>query len=131
MKFLLDVNILVALGSDQHEHHRRALEWVTSMDRPTLATCSITELGFVRVSSGISAHASTVSLAKEALVQLKQISSLHFVFLPDDVSASSLPIWVKGHKQVTEGHLSALAAAHGYRLATFDKSIPGAFVVPS
>jgi len=52
MKYLLDVNALVALGFLQHEFHERVAAWVrTSIAKGTveMATCSITELGFVRV----------------------------------------------------------------------------------
>jgi len=52
MKYLLDVNGLVALGFLQHEFHERVASWVhtlASRGVPELATCSITELGFVRV----------------------------------------------------------------------------------
>jgi predicted nucleic acid-binding protein len=52
MKYLLDVNALVALGFLQHEFHGRTANWVRRLAQkgvPELATCSITELGFVRV----------------------------------------------------------------------------------
>jgi predicted nucleic acid-binding protein len=52
MKYLLDVNALVALGFLQHEFHGRVARWVhglTTRGIPELATCSITELGFIRV----------------------------------------------------------------------------------
>jgi len=52
MKYLLDVNGQVALGFLQHEFHERVASWVhtlASRGVPELATCSITELGFVRV----------------------------------------------------------------------------------
>ncbi len=52
MKYLLDVNALVALGFLEHEFHERVARWVRRLaakGTPELATCSITELGFVRV----------------------------------------------------------------------------------
>jgi predicted nucleic acid-binding protein len=52
VKYLLDVNVLVALGFLQHEFHERVANWVhtlASRGIPELATRSITELGFVRV----------------------------------------------------------------------------------
>jgi predicted nucleic acid-binding protein len=48
MKYLFDVNALVALGFLEHEFHLRVARWV-STSTPSIATCSITELGFVRV----------------------------------------------------------------------------------
>lgn len=49
MKYLLDVNALVALGFIHHEFHDRITAWLRAKNFPPLATCSITELGFTRV----------------------------------------------------------------------------------
>ena len=49
MKYLLDVNALVALGFGNHEFHARVAYWLRAQQFPDLATCSITELGFLRV----------------------------------------------------------------------------------
>src|SRR5258706_13471254 len=49
MIYLLDVNALVAVGFINHEFHDRGASWLQSLALPHLASCSITELGFVRV----------------------------------------------------------------------------------
>jgi predicted nucleic acid-binding protein len=49
MKYLLDVNALVALGFTHPEFHSRVAAWIKAVRFPALVTCSITELGFVRV----------------------------------------------------------------------------------
>jgi len=41
-----------------------------------------------------------------------------------------LPRWVKGPKQITDGHLLGLAKAHGAEMATLDERIRGALVIP-
>lgn len=46
---LLDVNALVALGFLNHEFHARIASSVQSSHSPQLGSCSITELGFLRV----------------------------------------------------------------------------------
>ena len=48
---LFDVNVLVALAWPNHVHHARALDWFREHSPLGWATCSITETGFVRVSS--------------------------------------------------------------------------------
>jgi predicted nucleic acid-binding protein len=48
MIYLLDVNALVALGFVNHEFHDRVVSWIRTQNSPALATCSITESGFVR-----------------------------------------------------------------------------------
>lgn len=50
MKCLLDANALVALGFVQHEFHERINRRLAA-ESPSLLSCSITELGFVRVMS--------------------------------------------------------------------------------
>jgi hypothetical protein len=41
-----------------------------------------------------------------------------------------LPAGVKWPKQITDGHLMALARAHNAALASLDESIRGAFIIP-
>ena len=46
MTFLLDVNVLMALLWENHEHHQVARPWFRQV---TFATCPVTQLGFARV----------------------------------------------------------------------------------
>jgi len=131
MKYLLDVNALVALGFLQHEFHERVAAWVhTSIAKGTveLATCSITELGFVRILVQAPQYGFAVSQARDLLLQLKAASAL--TFISDDHDISHLPAWVKTAKQTTDGHLAQLAKAKGAILATLDNRIPRAFQIP-
>lgn len=132
MTYLLDVNALVALGFFQHEFHGRMAAWVhASVAKGTfeLATCSITELGFVRVLTQAPQYGFTVSQARDLLLRLKSANVLTFRFLPDDHDISRLPTWVETAKQTTDGHLSQLARAKGAILATLDRRIPGALLI--
>ena len=130
MKYLLDVNTLVALGFLQHEFHRRVASWVRAQHLPMLATCAITELGFVRVLAQASAYSFTVAQARTLLLRLKETEVLRFTFIPDDHDVSHFPTWVKTPKQTTDGHLVQLASAHGGVLATLDGRIPGSHLIP-
>lgn len=129
MKFLFDVNALVALGFLQHEFHYRVARWVSSSS-PSIATCSITELGFVRVLSQVLDYQLTVHDSRRLLHKLKAIRSLQFAFLSDGHDVTHLPAWVKAPRQMTDGHLLQLARANGMALATLDRKIPGAFLIP-
>jgi hypothetical protein len=80
MKYLLDVNALVALGFIHHEFHDRVAAWVRASQFPPLATCSITELGFVRVLSQAPAYGFTVAHARTLLLRLKKASKLSLTF---------------------------------------------------
>lgn len=133
MKYLLDVNTLVALGFLQHEFHGRVAKWVhalTSKGVPELATCSITELGFVRVLAQAPQYGSSVSQARALLLRLKKGDVLKFTFIADHHDVTQLPAWVKTARQTTDGHLAQLARANGAILATLNRRIPGAFLIP-
>ncbi len=136
MKYLLDVNALVALGLLQHEFHERVARWVRGLVRlrreaPELATCSITELGFVRVLAQAPQYGFTVFQARNLLLLLKAGTIVKFTFIPDDHDIAHLPGWAKTAKQITDGHLAQLARANGAILATLDRRIPRAFLIPA
>jgi predicted nucleic acid-binding protein len=130
MTYLLDVNALVALGFAQHEFHNRVAHWIKSQRFPPLATCSITELGFIRVLVQAPAYGLTVSQARTLLIRIKRANAPQFIFIPDDHDISHLPTWVKIARQTTDGHLAMLASANHATLATLDTKIPGAYLIP-
>jgi predicted nucleic acid-binding protein len=72
MKYLLDVSVLVAFGLRNHEFHRRVGAWVRSSDPATFATCSITELGFLRVLAQTAAYGVNLAQALTLLERVKQ-----------------------------------------------------------
>ena len=130
MKYLLDVNALVALGFSHHEFHDRVAAWLDAQKFPPLATCSITELGFVRVLAQVPAYGFTVIQARTLLLRLKKSKIVTFTFLADGHDISHLPSWVKTPKRTTDGHLLELASANAAVLATLDEKIPGAYSIP-
>ncbi len=131
MIYLLDVNALVALGFINHEFHSRVASWVQSQNPPSLASCSITELGFVRVLAQAPAYGFTVAQARTLLLRLKEARASRLIFIPDRHDISYLPSWVRAPKQITDGHLTKLAGASGAVLATLDENIPGSYFIPS
>ncbi len=130
MIYLLDVNALVALGFINHEFHDRVASWVQTQKSSTLASCSITELGFVRILAQAPAYGFSVTQPRSLLVRLKEARSVQFKFIADGHDISHLPSWVKTPKQITDGHLGKLASANGAVLATLDESVPGAYLIP-
>ena len=130
MRYLLDVNALVALGIFHHRFHDRVNAWITSQEGAHWLTCSITELGFARVIAQTPDYGFTVQQARTLLLSLKKNGKLLLSFLPDGNDISLLPTWVKSPKQTTDGHLVQLASANGAVLATLDEGIPGAFLIP-
>jgi uncharacterized protein len=134
MRYLLDVNALVAFGFFDHVFHEQLARWVRSLAAAAggdeLATCAITELGFVRILAQAPQYGLIVNEARVLLSRMKSEGDVEFSFLADDQDASGLPAWVKSPKQITDGHLVQLAKANGAVLATLDRSIPGAFLIP-
>lgn len=133
MRYLLDVNVLIALAIDRHKFHRRVEAWVASLKlhgMPKFATCSITELGFIRIVSQVDAYNISLDQAKLQLALLKKSTAHDFRFVADNNDISLLPSWVKTPKQTTDGHLAELALRNGATLATLDENIPGSFVPP-
>jgi uncharacterized protein len=130
MTYLLDVNALVALGFANHEFHVRMASWVRSLSNPKFATCSITELGFLRVLAQAPAYGLTVAQARTLLLRMKNAGAFRSNFIADDHELIHLPTWVKNPRQITDGHLAELARAKGGALATLDGRIPGAFLIP-
>jgi uncharacterized protein len=130
MKYLLDVNALVALGLQKHEFHERVVRWTQTVT-PEVATCSITELGFVRILAQAPQYGFSVSNARSLLLSIKTANVLKFSFINDDQEVSHVPIWVKTANQVTDGHFLQLAKANGAILATLDRGIPGGLLIPA
>jgi predicted nucleic acid-binding protein len=62
--YLLDVNVLLAMRYVHHVHHDRTICWLRNLETggasARFASCSITELGFVRIAgnrnSGLAAN---------------------------------------------------------------------------
>jgi predicted nucleic acid-binding protein len=134
MTYLLDVNALVALGFLQYEFHGRVASWVRKLALrgiPELATCSITELGFVRVLVQAPQYGFSVAHPRSVLLQLKPGNTLKLSFITDNHDVSHLPSWVKSARQTTDGHLAQLVKANGVVLATLDTQMPGAHLIPA
>lgn len=133
MKYLLDVNVLVAWGWSDHVAHERTVTWLAETRKQTgstLLTSAIPELGFVRVSVQRTGGRVTVHEADSTLSGMLSTLGARHVFLPDDRPATGFPEWCHRASRTTDAHLLELASAHGAKLATLDTGIPGAFLVP-
>ena len=130
MRYLFDVSALIALGIEDHASHDRVSNCALAQIGTTFLTCSITELGFVRIVTQVSGYNTDVEEAQSTLANLKASSALRFEFIADNNDSPHLPVWVKTANQTTDGHLLELAKAHNAVLATLDAKILGAFVIP-
>jgi len=121
---LLDVNALVALAWDSHVHHAVVRAWFVRHASDGWATCSVTESGFVRVSSNPKVLDAPIGVADAIGVLTALRRQPGHRLLADDVSLTDDDVpRLSGHRQVTDAHLLVLARRHGTRLLTFDRGI--------
>lgn len=124
---------MLAMCYEAHAHHDRVSSWLREKrfvhsSSLRLATSPITELGFVRIASGPAGFASGVDEAQTDLERL--VAQQGLAFVEDRLRASPLPQWVRKFTQTTDGHLLQVAVSHGLTLATLDRGIRGAEVIP-
>lgn len=127
MTFLLDVNVLIALVDPAHVQHDAAHAWFAKQGKKSWATCPLTENGVMRIVGHVRYPNSPGTPAEVARVMTGLCALPGHVFWPghislldaDKIDASRL----LSSAQVTDSYLLALAAAHGGKLATFDRRL--------
>ena len=126
-RFLLDVNVLIALIDPAHVRHDHAHDWFATTGCTTWATCPITEMGVVRIvgSTRYPNSPGTPAAVVEILATLRSLPGHEF--WPDDLSLLDERYFHATHlsdsAQVTDTYLLGLARAHRGRLATFDRHL--------
>ena len=127
MRALLDVNVLVALLDRKHVAHVTAHRWLAEHIAEGWASCPITENGCLRVLTN-PRYPAPVSAAGVLAKLGTAKSSGHHEFWADDVSVTDMARFdrekFRGHQQVTDAYLLALAVKHDGCLVTFDSEIP-------
>ena len=132
-RYLLDVNVLIALIDPAHVQHERAHAWFGAKGRRAWATCPLTENGVLRIVGNSRYPSSPGTPAAVADLMAVFLSLGGHEFWPDDVTVLD-PARVDTTRlldsaQITDSYLLALAHAHGGKLATFDRHlITGAVV---
>ena len=118
MIYLLDANVLIALTVAEHEHHSRVSGWLATVDR--VALCPVVEGSLVRFLVRVG---ESVNAAQEVLHSLH--ADPRCEFWPDELSYARADLsHVRGHRQVTDAYLAALAATRkGTLLATLDQGL--------
>jgi uncharacterized protein len=133
LRYLLDVNVWVALLDEAHVHHAQALVFIERR-KLQIATCPLIENGVVRVLNlpGYSQHGPAgIEAVSRKLAQI--CADLDHTFWPDNISLRTpgLVNWprVLGHNQITDVYLLALAVANQGCLATLDHRVAVSTVV--
>ena len=124
-RHLLDVNVLVALTSVEHEHHREAIRWFDSLGRQEWGICPLTELGYVRFTTNPATRIGTegFSRATAVLAELAQHPGFRYWPMKETLAVLTAPFRSRifGHQQVTDTYLLGLVVKEDDVLVTFDK----------
>lgn len=124
---LLDANVLLALAWPQHVHHGPAHAWFRHTGNNAWATCPITQLAFIRISSNpkIITEAVSPPVARELLQKIVELPHHHFWAddVPPVVAEALAGTALGGYRQVTDAYLLALAKHHQGKVATFDRGV--------
>ena len=132
---LLDVNALIALGWDHHQHHDTMVSWFQRNGAGGWATCAISEAGFVRVLSQPAVSKARFSILEwsDSLARIlshpaHRLVPLDFTFA--DVLACCTG-GVVGHRQITDAYLLSAAIRAGMKLLTFDSGLGTLLATPA
>ena len=126
-RFLLDINVLIALIDPAHVQHDRAHEWFAALGKQAWATCPLTENGVLRIVG----HARYPNSPGTPAAVVELITGMRALpgheFWPDDLTLFDGRrihcARLLDSAQVTDSYLLALAYAHGGQLATFDRRL--------
>ncbi len=120
---LLDINVLIALAWPIHPFHPAARRRMDG-SRERWATCALTQLGFIRISSSQAVNPSPKTPAEAAaLLAVMTRDSLHEYIDSLPPPATQWMERTLGSKQVTDAYLLALAQGYSATLLTFDKRL--------
>jgi toxin-antitoxin system PIN domain toxin len=123
-RFLLDINVLIALIDPAHVQHDKAHAWFAANGQKAWATCPITENGVLRIVGHPRYPNCPGSPAAVADLLVAFLELPGHVFWPDDVSlfdrkhVNAARLLDSAH--LTDSYLLALACARHGQLATFD-----------
>ncbi len=124
-RYLVDVNLLVALTTGDHVHHACAKNWFYASPTLQWAVCAFTEAGFLRNATAPHSGQIAMSEATAILKQLARHPGYRYLPITADWETLCGPFFPRlyGTKQVTDAYLLGLALREGLILTTFDKAL--------
>lgn len=129
MRYLLDVNLLVALIDPDHTHSNAAHSWWGKTGKSGWASCPLTENGALRILSNPN-YSLTAKFTFNFLIGKLQdfVERYDHEFWSDDVSLRDdsmfLTDLIYGPRQIADIYLVALAVKNKGCFVTFDTGIP-------
>lgn len=126
-KYLLDVNVLAALTSDEHEHYQKAHHWFDPLSDDEWALCPLTEAGYLRLAANPATRVGPGSIkrATEVLAEMASLPGYRYWPITDTWVELTAPFAdrIFGHQQVTDAYLFGLAIQNDGVLVTFDRGM--------
>ncbi len=126
---LLDVNVLLALAWPHHIHHLTVHGWWEANHPGQWASCTQTQLGFIRVSCNPRFALHPASPAQSSAVLQQMTSRPDHRFWPEIPEPHADPGFLSDlprlttHGQITDAYLASLARHHNGCLLTLDRSL--------
>jgi toxin-antitoxin system PIN domain toxin len=124
---LLDIDILTALLWPTHEHHETAHRWFGARADAPWATCSLTQLGFVRIVSNPAFSRDALSPVEALALLGENLAHPAHEFWTESLqvplAVQAMGDRLQGYKQLTDAYLLALARRRKGVLATFDRGL--------
>jgi uncharacterized protein len=126
-RFLLDVNVLIALVFEDHVAHRTVKRWFQQSGARHWATCPLTEAGFVRIVSNPRFSEPPLHI-DEALAMLNRLGQLpgHSFWPMEAAFLDAVGPFAErlfGHQQVSDAYLLGVAIRKKGKLVTLDRAI--------
>lgn len=123
-RYLLDVNVLIALVDPAHVQHDIAHEWFSRVGQKAFATCPITENGLMRI-VGHPKYPNSPGPPSAVAPALAAVRALPgHAFWADSISLVDSKFadayLLSSHSRVIDTYLLAVARANKGRLATLD-----------
>jgi uncharacterized protein len=123
-RYLLDVNVFIALVTEDHIHHRLAMEWFSAPGLQ-LAVCALTEAGFLRYATAPRPGQLSMIEATAILEHMARHPGYRYLPIAADWQTLCSPFFARlyGTHQVTDAYLLGLAVLEGLVLVTMDKGV--------
>lgn len=124
--YLPDVNVWLALAFNTHTRHPMAKQWLAGASGASLAFCRMTQSGFLRLATNMSAFPHDAVTMAEAWTLYDRIRAdrrILFEEEPADLEThwrSLSGLSIRSHRLWTDTYLAALASAGDLEVVTFD-----------
>jgi toxin-antitoxin system PIN domain toxin len=125
VKYLADVNVLVALTDEGHIHHKMVRKWFDASGYRDWGVCAFSEAGFLRVMTNPKLGSLSVEEATRVLAALGKHAGHRIWPISEGWASLASPFRerVFGHQQITDAYLLGLAVKENGVLVTMDKAI--------